>query len=671
MAKKRSAPAAASGKKKSKAAKAQKGSRKRLLTGLGLLPLVLIGAFLGAFFVDNQRTDGLVARNVSLAGLDLSGADEAEAAGAVSDLAARFSTIPIEVVADDSRIGTNAGALGLRFESDATLDALMAVGRSESAVLRPLEWAGRFFKQTDVPLAVDFDATVASSGLVEVAKAFEQPSTYPGISMDGDTIVGVEGTPGKTLDTGSLLMLLQDNVPTSPDGSITLDADVVDIPPVLTGASLDGYAAQLNALTDAPLFATAGTVTKGIEPAMQRRWLQIEAPSDPTAGPLTTLKDDQVSEDLIELFGQESTEVDLSQITIVDKKPILGGSTSMVCCATDSPRRILEAIIAEQSEVTLPLIESDEDQLAATGIVELVGEFTTYHPAGQDRNTNIDRMADIVRGTIVEPGETFSINDHVGRRTIEGGFVEAGVIYSGVLTKDVGGGVSQFATTIFNAAFFAGLDFVEYQAHSLYFERYPYGREATVSFPAPDLVIRNTMPTRLLIWTSHTSESITVEIYGTKYADVSESGAWTEPVGACTKAITERTRLFPDKDAIVDTVFALYQPQEGLNCSGLPTTPPPECLPTEEPFDSNETGFPDDCRPLPEGTILVQDDLPGGGFDRACTGGQQPADTDGDGIADTCATPITVAGEDPCAPQVGVDTDGNGFIDRCVDPEGA
>ena len=51
----------------------------------------------------------------------------------------------------------------------------------------------------------------------------------------------------------------------------------------------------------------------------------------------------------------------------------------------------------------------------------------------------------------------------------------------------VGGGISQFATTLFNAAFFAGLDIPEYQSHSIYITRYPYGREATLSYPAPDL----------------------------------------------------------------------------------------------------------------------------------------------------------------------------------------
>src|SRR5690606_29751454 len=93
------------------------------------------------------------------------------------------------------------------------------------------------------------------------------------------------------------------------------------------------------------------------------------------------------------------------------------------------------------------------------GIRELVGEFTTRYPAGQPRVVNIKRIAELTRGVIIEPGATFSVNDFVGRRTVDKGFVSAGVIQNGVFQDDVGGGISQFATTLFNAAFFGGLDF--------------------------------------------------------------------------------------------------------------------------------------------------------------------------------------------------------------------
>src|SRR5690606_9433031 len=120
--------------------------------------------------------------------------------------------------------------------------------------------------------------------------------------------------------------------------------------------------------------------------------------------------------------------------------------------------------------------------------------FTTYYAPGQPRVTNIHRIADMVRGVVILPGETFSVNEHVGPRTIEKGFVPAGAIRDGEHVDEVGGGVSQFATTLFNAAYFAGLDIPVSQAHSEYFPRYPLGREATMGHPAPDLQIRNNTP---------------------------------------------------------------------------------------------------------------------------------------------------------------------------------
>ena len=109
--------------------------------------------------------------------------------------------------------------------------------------------------------------------------------------------------------------------------------------------------------------------------------------------------------------------------------------------------------------------------------------FTTYHACCASRVTNIHRMADLVRGAVVAPGASFSINDHIGERTAEKGFVTAGAIRDGKHVDEIGGGVSQFATTMFNAAYFAGLDIDEYQAHSEYFDRYPRGREATMGYP--------------------------------------------------------------------------------------------------------------------------------------------------------------------------------------------
>jgi vancomycin resistance protein YoaR len=141
---------------------------------------------------------------------------------------------------------------------------------------------------------------------------------------------------------------------------------------------------------------------------------------------------------------------------------------------------------------------------------------------------NIHTIADIVKGAVVLPGETFSLNGYVGARDRGRGFVEAPMILDGRFVPAVGGGVSQFATTMFNAVFFGGFQDVYHKPHSYWISRYPAGREATVSSPAPDLKWRNDSPYGVLITTSYTAKSVTVTFWSTKRYDIeSVSGSRT------------------------------------------------------------------------------------------------------------------------------------------------
>jgi vancomycin resistance protein YoaR len=207
----------------------------------------------------------------------------------------------------------------------------------------------------------------------------------------------------------------------------------------------------------------------------------------------------------------------------------------------------------------------------ALGIVQEVGQPdafgpTTHHAAGEPRVTNIHRIADIVRGVVIKPGETFSVNDYVGERTTEKGFVDAPVIYEGSFTHDVGGGVSQFATTFFNAALYAGLDFGEYQSHSIVISRYPSGHEATISYPHPDLQIENTTPYGILVWPTYTDSSITVHLYSTHFVDVTLGAPTMAAAGNCSRWTTPRLRTYTDGHTDSDSVSATYRPAEGVAC---------------------------------------------------------------------------------------------------------
>jgi vancomycin resistance protein YoaR len=191
-------------------------------------------------------------------------------------------------------------------------------------------------------------------------------------------------------------------------------------------------------------------------------------------------------------------------------------------------------------------------ELESLRIRGLVSEFTTSYPAGEPRVVNIKRAAELLDGTILRAGATFSMNQSLGERTPAEGFVPAPTIYGGRLVDSVGGGISQVATTLYNAAFFAGLDLVAHTPHSLYIDRYPMGREATISWGGPELIFRNDWNAAVLMKFEATDTSITVRFYSSELGRRVETTTgtpyrWAAPV---TREVADST-LAPGARVVV------------------------------------------------------------------------------------------------------------------------
>lgn len=136
--------------------------------------------------------------------------------------------------------------------------------------------------------------------------------------------------------------------------------------------------------------------------------------------------------------------------------------------------------------------------------VELATFETTYGDYGRYRGRarNIRRTAEIIATTTLQPGERFSFNTAVGRRTRRRGFREAPVIISGRMERGYGGGVCQSASTIFAAALHAGLTIVEHYPHSRTSAYIRPGLDATVDWGSKDLVLENPFDFPVSITTS-------------------------------------------------------------------------------------------------------------------------------------------------------------------------
>ena len=149
------------------------------------------------------------------------------------------------------------------------------------------------------------------------------------------------------------------------------------------------------------------------------------------------------------------------------------------------------------------------------GITGPVGSYETFYGGDPNRIHNVQLVAHLVDDKLIAPGATFSFNGTTGERSAEKGFLEAPVIVNGELQTGLGGGVCQVSTTVFNAAYEAGLRITARTNHSLYISHYPLGRDATVNYPDIDLKFVNDTGHWLLLRTYVGPSSLTVALYGT------------------------------------------------------------------------------------------------------------------------------------------------------------
>lgn len=521
-----------------------------------------------AWSIDTGRDDEVV-RNVVLAGRPIGGMDRAQLTTVVRDVAERYQGAQIDVRAPRGGFTTTAKELGVSVSEADTVEAALDVGRDGSLLGRVGGWLRSFVGDRRAPVEMSVTPAAVYKTVAEKDSGPRTPATEPGVKVQKGKLVTTEGKPGRGIDPADVI----DELPAAARNGrvpirVTVDRGAVG--PRFSEDDAEEVAEEGERLVRTALPVQAGETTATVPVATLRTWVQaVPAEDDLVLG----LDDEEVVEDLARLLPKVGTPPVETTFTLSDGVPkVVPGKPGTGCCAIGSGDVVLQALRSRPKDpVTLRLRKVEPkltaDKAAELGVKEKVGTYSTTHAAGQPRVTNIHRIADLVRGAVIQPGETFSVNDHVGKRTPEKGFVVAGQIEDGVLTEGVGGGVSQFATTLFNAAYFAGLDFGEYQAHSIHFERYPRGREATMGFPHPDLEIKNTTPYGVLIWPSYTSTTITVTLYSTKYVEAEQTGKTEGPRGPCTRVVTERTRLYLDGTTKKDRTSALYRPEEGVQCS--------------------------------------------------------------------------------------------------------
>lgn len=168
--------------------------------------------------------------------------------------------------------------------------------------------------------------------------------------------------------------------------------------------------------------------------------------------------------------------------------------------------------------MTLTFPEVKGDDLRAMLYRDKLGAQTTYYTSSNDnRISNINKVAEMLNGLIMMPGEEFSYNDYVGQRTEERGFLPAGAYENGQVVEEVGGGICQVSSTLYTATLYAQLETVSRTSHYFQVTYLPLGQDATVSWPKPDFKFKNSRdyPIKIVAYCDNDEKSLTIEIWGT------------------------------------------------------------------------------------------------------------------------------------------------------------
>ncbi len=490
-----------------------------LLFGL----LVLFGGLYAAGYV---FTSDRVPRGTSVGGVTIGGLQPAAARAKLAEGLEQQRTAPIRVTAFGESRRIDPRKAGLDVDLAASVEQAGG-GRSwDPARMWDVLTGGTAWEPV-----VTVDDQALERAVDRVAEGLGTEPRDGAVVFRGGEAVARPPRTGEQVDRKAAGSLVREAY-LADRGPVTLPTQVVepDITKADVSAAMDTFA---NPAVAAPVEVAFGeqrvtlqpedyapalsmvAVDGGLEPRVDRRVVlrRVEAQLQDTAR--------RPVDATVRLVGGRPKVIPAKTGLTFDEDELVDGFLTVVADPADG-RTLRVGTKVRQPEVTT----ADARKL---GIKEQVSEFTTYYPHADYRNVNLGRAAQLVNGTLLEPGEEFSLNDIVGERTEENGFTEGFIISDGVFKEDFGGGVSQVATTTFNAMFFAGLKDLEHKPHSFYIDRYPVGREATVAWPYVDLRFENDTPYGVLVQafidpsTPSSTGAMTVRMWSTKHWDIKAS----------------------------------------------------------------------------------------------------------------------------------------------------
>ena len=498
---------------------------RRPLVVVALAPALLLLATVAVGAVYEDR----ILPRTQVAGLDLGGASAADARERLSE--ALSPQRPVRVRAGGRELIVRPQEAGFDPDVEATVRRALDAGRRSGAH----GLASRLLWMLD-PREVEVAARIDGSAFDRMNRAITQAvarKPFPGdLAIDPRTLQASAVPPraGVEVDADQLQRSLRSALERADRRSITVPTRSIAVPPL---TAVQRVATEASAYLQESLRLGRGSAAVTIT----ARRLSRALTAVPTRGARSArlavhargraklarfvaravrrpMREAEISAPARSLIVDEKDDLSWRpQRAAVDARPSV---TGRVARRSAVEAAIEGAVRGGRHTAPLPLVREEPALTTseARRVRFLIGTFTTHYPPAQPRVRNIRRIAAVVDGTIIQPGDRFSLNGVSGPRTRAKGYVKAPFIADGKIVPSVGGGVSQFSTTMYNAAYFAGLTINAYRPHSLYIDRYPAGRESTLNYPDIDLAWTNDTEAPVLVRTFSDATSVSVSLYG-------------------------------------------------------------------------------------------------------------------------------------------------------------
>jgi len=472
----------------------------------------LLAVLLGFAFAGSQST---LAAGTTVAGVDVGGLAQSEAVRVLTARAAAVERTPITFTAGGEAYALSASQLGVSADWNAAVRDAAAAGGGLGPVRGYRRLQARFFGIDSAPSVTAYNAAVDYK-LDQIARAVARGGVDAKLIRKGLDVQIVQGQTGRKLDRVAAAAAIVGSLGRFDRGA-PVALPLTTTPLRVDAADLEQAAVKARLALSGPIRLAYGETRWRIP-----RWKVASLIDLPVAGNTdVTVTGRGAEEYLKRLSATVSREPQDArfQVTATGKIVVRPSAPGLLLDLPATAKAIAAAAFSADERTAKLVVRVAEParttaDAKAMGITGVVASYTTTYGGTPGRLNNVLLVSELIDGTLIAPGGTFSFNETTGERTAEKGFQEAPVIINGELRNGLGGGVCQVSTTVFNAAYEGGLPIAARTNHALYISHYPTGRDATVNYPDLDMRFTNDTGRWLLVRTFVGAGSLTVNLYG-------------------------------------------------------------------------------------------------------------------------------------------------------------